>query len=464
MSFDRIWHKSYAPGVPKEIDFEKLTLPEILTRTTHRFPENMALIFMGKRIAYRELESLVNRFARGLVRIGVRPGDRVALLLPNMPQSVIAAYAAMRIGAAAAMYDPLGEDEELRRRIGESDAGVLVALDLLHPKVMELKAATGIESVVFCHISDYLPFPSNRLLPLLGRSLHRRIGPEKGIYEFLPLLGGHHEAPVENAARWDEEAALLYTGGRAGAGKGVVLTHANLSCNVQQLRAWAPDLRDGWEGVLAVFPFFSAAGWTGIQNLSILAGWTAILVPKPDAAVIIEMMEKCRPTILPGTPAIYAGLLAHRKFRDKLLSPVKALIAGAAPLTAEMTAKIRAVKAGPIINFYGLTELSPLGTAIPWGGADKPGTVGLPLPNTDVKIVDEETGTRELPAGETGEICFKGPQVMKGYHRRPAETAAAVRDGWLYTGDIGRLDEAGYLTVAGRKTGNQTTEQQGGAA
>jgi long-chain acyl-CoA synthetase len=230
-----------------------------------------------------------------------------------------------------------------------------------------------------------------------------------------------------------------------------MLTHANISCNVQQLRAWAPALRDGQESVLAVFPFFSAAGWTGIQNLAVFAGWTDILVPKPEPDVVLEILGKSRPTILPGTPAIYTALLAHRKFRRTSLSSVKALIAGAAPLTEELIAKIKAVKAGPVINVYGLTELSPLGTAIPWGGVEKPETAGVPLPGTDLRIVDAETGTRELPAGEAGEICFKGPQVMKGYHKRPAETAAAVRDGWLYTGDVGRLDEDGYLTIVGRK-------------
>ncbi|MBU2055815.1 MAG: AMP-binding protein [Proteobacteria bacterium] len=451
MDFQRSWHKSYAPDVPKELDFEKITLPEVLTRTAGGFPDRTALIFMEKKILYRELESLVNRFARALTQIGVKPGDTVAMILPNMPQTVIADYAAMRIGAVAAMYDPLSKESDLIAQINDSDSRVLVALDLLYPRVMDLKAKTGIENIIFCHISDYLPFPSNKLLPWLSRTLHWKIGREKGVYEFLPLLGGHPDTPVENAARWEDVAALLYTGGKTGASKGVMLTHANLSCNVQQLRAWAPDLHDGRESVLAVFPFFRAAGWTGIQNLCIFAGWTDILVPKPEPNVVLEIMGKCRPTILPGAPAIYAGLLAHKKFRGTSLSSVKGLIVGAAPLPVEVVTKIKAVKDGPVINLYGLTELSPVGTAIPWGGTEKPGTVGVPLPGTDLKIVDAETGTRELPAGEAGEICFKGPQVMKGYHKKPRETEAVLRNGWLYTGDIGFLDEDGYLTLVDKK-------------
>src|SRR4030042_2008255 len=307
------------------------------------------------------------------------------------------------------------------------------------------------QSSICCPISDYLPFPSNKLLPWLSRTLHWKIGREKGVYEFLPMLGGHPDTPVENAARWEGVAALLYPGGKTGKSKGVMLTHANLSCNVQQLRAWAPDLHDGRESVLAVFPFFRAAGWTGIQNLSIFAGWTDILVPKPEPDVVLEIMGECRPTILPGSPAIYTGLLAHKKFRGTSLSSVKGLIAGSAVLPVEVVTKIRAVKDGPIINLYGLTELSPVGTATPWGGTEKPGTVGVPLPGTDMKIVDAETGTRELPAGETGEICFKGPQVMKGYHKKPRESEAVLRAGWLYTGDIGFLDEDGYLTLVDRQ-------------
>jgi len=451
MGFERHWHKSYTPGVPKELDFEKITLPEVLTRTAERFPDCTALVFLGKKISYRELESLVNRFAAALAEIGVKPDDKVAMLLPNMPQTVIADYAAMRIGAVAVMNNPLCTERELLHQLKDSDAKVLVTVDLLYHRAMELKAKTAIESVIFCHISDYLPFPSNKLLPWLSKTLHWKIRPEKGVHEFLPLLGRRLDTPVANAARWEEVAAILYTGGTTGVSKGAMLTHANLSCNVQQLRAWAPDVKDGRESVLAVFPFFHAAGWTGVQNLSILAGWTDILVPKPEPDVILEIMGKWKPTILPGVPTIYTGLLAHRKFRGKNFSSLRGFIAGAAPLPVELIKRLKARKDAPVINVYGLTEISPMGTATPWGGEEKPGTVGVPLPGTDLRIVDLDTGTRELPAGEAGEICFRGPQVMKGYYKRPEETAAAIKDGWFYTGDIGFLDADGYLTIVDRK-------------
>ena len=453
MSFERIWHGSYAPGVPRELDFEKITMPEVLTRTAGRFPDRTALIFMGKKISYRELEALVNRFARALTAIGVKAGDKVALLLPNMPQFVIANYAALRIGAVAVMNNPLSTEEELADQLNESDSTTLVTLDLLFPRAVALKEKTGIRSIVACHITDYLPFPGNKLLPFLQKALYLKIAPEPGIYEFLPFLDNHPDTPVENGARWEEVGALIYTEGTTGASKGVMLTHANISSSTRQLRAWFPDMKDGEESILAIFPFFHPAGWTGVQNLSILAGWTNVLVPHPDPLAIIEITQKHKPTLLSGPPAVYRSLLAQETFRKVNLSSVKGFIAGAAPMPPGMIKELKSLRNVPVINLYGLTETCSTGTATPWGGAEKPGTVGVPLPGTDLKIVDAETGTSELPAGEAGEICFRGPQVMKGYCKKPAETAAVLKDGWLFTGDIGFLDEDGYLTVLDRKAG-----------
>jgi long-chain acyl-CoA synthetase len=451
MSFERSWHKSYTPGVPRELDFEKITMPEFLTRTAERFPDHTALIFLGKKISYRELEAMVNRFAKALTGIGVKPGDKVAMLLPNMPQIVIADYAAFRIGAVPVMNNPLYTEHELAYQLNDSDSKVLISLDLLFPRALRLKETTGIQSIIACHVNDFLPFPSNKLLPYIQGDLFYKIPKEPGMYEFLPLLNQYPDTPVANAAQWEEVGALLYTGGTTGVSKGVMLTHANISCNTQQLRAWFPDAKDGEESMLAVFPFFHSAGWTGMQNLSILAGWTDILVPRPEPETIIDIMKKHKPTLLPGVPTVYIGLLAREAFRKMNLSSVKAFLAGAAPLPVEVIRKLKALKDAPVINVYGLTEICPMGTATPWGGEEKPGTVGVPLPGTDLKILDLETGTRELPVGEAGEIYFRGPQVMKGYYKKPEETAAALKDGWVCTGDIGFLDADGYLTIVDRK-------------
>lgn len=461
MSFERIWHGSYPPGVPREIDFDKITMPEALTRTAGRFPNVAALVFMGKKIIYRELESLVNRFTTALTAIGVKAGDKVGMLLPNMPQLVIANYAAMRIGAVAVVNNPLSSEEELTRQVNESDSTVLITLDLLFPRALAVKEKTGIRAIIACHVTDYLPFPGNKLLRYAHKDLYRKIEPAPGIYEFLALLDTTPDTSVENGARWAETGAILYTDGTTGVGKGVMLTHANISCNTQQLRAWFHEMKDGKESLLAVFPFFHSIGWTGIQNLSILAGWTDILVPRPESQVVIEIMGKYKPALLPAMPELYNNLLAREAFRKMDFSSVRGFLAGAAPLPKEAIKKLKALKNGPVINLYGLTETSPIGTATPWGGPEKPRTVGVPLPGTDLKIVDRETGTRELPTGEAGEICFKGPQVMKGYCNTPEETAAAMKDGWLFTGDVGFLDEEGYLTILDRK--EDLIEANGGA-
>jgi long-chain acyl-CoA synthetase len=450
MSFERRWHASYAPGVPRDPDFEKITMPEVLTRTAGRFPNHQALVFMGKKITYRELDALINRFANALVAIGVKAGDKVALLLPNMPQFVIANFAALRIGAVTVMNDPLSSEEELTNQLKDSDASVLVTLDLLFSLALTLKGKTGIRSVIACHVTDYLPFPGNKLLPYIHTMLYHKIEPAPGIYEFLPLLGTYPQTPVENRARWEDVAAIIYTEGTTGSSKGVILTHANISSNTQQLRAWFQDMKDGEERILASFPFFHSSGFTAIQNVSILAGWTDILLPHPEPKALIEIVTKHKPTILPLLPTLN-GLLVREEFRKMNLSPVKTFLVGMAPVPVRMGKRLKALKDVPVINLYGLAEISSMGTATPWGGVEKPGTEGMPLPGTDLRIVDAETGTRELPTGEPGEICFKGPQVMKGYYNTTAATEASLKDGWLFTGDIGFLDGDGYLTILDRK-------------
>ena len=451
MSFERIWHRSYAPGVPRELELEKITMPEVLTRTAGRFPDRTALIFMGKRISYRELEALVNRFSRALTAIGVKAGDKVALLLPNMPQFVIANYAALRIGAVAVMNHPLSTEEELADHLNESECTTLVTLDLLFPRAVALKEKTGIRSIIACHITDYLPFPGNKLLPYLQKALYLKIAPAPGIYEFLPFFDNHPDTPVENRASWEEVGAHIYTEGTTGASKGVMLTHANIASSTRQLRAWFPDMKDGEESILAIFPFFHPAGWAGVQNLSILAGWTDVLVPHPDPLAVIELTQKHKPALLSGPPAVYRSLLAQGTFRKLNFSPVKGFIAGAAPMPPGIIKELKSLRNVPVINLCGLTEICSTGTATPWGGAEKPGTAGVPLPGTDLKIVDGSTGTSGVPAGEPGEICFRGPQVMKGYCKKPTEAAVVLKDGWLFTGDIGFLDEDGYLTILDRK-------------
>ena len=451
MAIEKIWHKSYAPGVPFEIEFEKITMPEVLSRNAKQFPDQTALLYMGKKISFLELDSLVNRFARALLNLGVKKGDKVAMLLPNIPQIVIANYAAFRIGAVAVMNNPLYTERELEYQLNDSDSKVLVTLDLLLPRALKLKGKTQIESVVTCHINDYLPFPKKQLFPFFKKDMYRKVEPQKDVFQFCDLVAKYSDAPVENAPSWDNLGAFIYTGGTTGVSKGVMLTHANISCNVQQFAAWFPDLKRGEESILAVFPFFHSAGFTAIQNFCLWMAACDILVPRPSPESVLEMLKKYKPRYLPAVPTIFVGLLNTEEFRKMDLSFIKGFFSGAAPLAAGTLQQLKDLTGATLLEVYGLTETAPIATATPWGGKIKPGTVGTPVPSTDIKIVDVDTGKEEMPTGTPGEILIKGPQVMLGYYKKPEETANVLKDGWLFTGDIGFFDEDGYLTIVDRK-------------
>lgn len=233
--------------------------------------------------------------------------------------------------------------------------------------------------------------------------------------------------------------------------KGVMLSHKNISCNTQQFRAWFPDIKDGEISIVGTFPIFHSAGFTAIQNMMIWSCWEHVMIPRPEPKGLVELLKKCRPQYLPGVPAIFVGLLSNPEFREMDLSFIKGFFSGAAPLAADTIRDLKDLTGATILEVYGMTETTPVATATPWGGAIKPGSVGIPVPDTDVKVVDLESGEAELPVGDTGEIIIKGPQNMMGYYKKPEETACTLRDGWVYTGDIGFFDSDGYLSVVDRK-------------
>ncbi len=447
----RSWHKSYAPGVPLEMEFEKIPMPEVLRRNAKQFPGQPALLYMGRKISFLELDSLVNRFSRILLNLGLQKGDKVAVLLPNLPQTVITIYAAFRIGAVAVMNNPLYTERELEYQLNDSDSKVLVTLDLLLPRALKLKGNTKVQSIITCHINDYLPFPKKQLFPFVKKNMYRKIEPQKDVLQFCDLMAKSSDAPVENVPSWNDLGAFIYTGGTTGTSKGVMLSHANISCNVQQFAAWFPDLKKGEDSVLAVFPFFHSAGFTAIQNYCMWQATCNVLVPRPSPESVLEMLKKYKPRYLPAVPTIFVGLLNKQEFREMDLSFIKGFFSGAAPLAADTLQQLKNLTGATMLEVYGLTETTPVATATPWGGKIKPGTVGTPVPSTDIKIVDVETGKEEMPIGTPGEILIKGPQVMQGYYKKPEETADVLKDGWLYTGDIGFFDEDGYLTIVDRK-------------
>jgi len=449
---DHPWVRFYEEGIPEHLTYPERSLDEMLAKTARAFPDHPALFFYGTKISYVELDRLANRFGRALSGLGVRKGDRVALMLPNIPQMVIAYYGALRIGAVAVPTNPLYHAHELEVQLRDSGADTLVAVDMFHPVIAQALPKTGVKRVILCGIRDYLPFPLNILYPIKARLEKqwvsvRRVPP---IYDFLALLKSSPDTPLEAIVSPDDVAILQYTGGTTGVPKGAVLTHRNLTVNAVQCRTWLTVKSEGEERILAVIPFFHVYGMTTAMNLGILIGAELILLPKFHTKEVLAVISKHRPTIFPGIQAMYQAIGHFPGIGNYDLTSIKAAISGAGPLMHEVQERFEHLTRSRIVEGYGLSEASPVTHANPIFGRRKPGTIGLPWPDTEARIVDLETGERELEAGQAGELVVKGPQVMQGYWNKPAETAAALRGGWLHTGDIATRDNEGYFTIVDR--------------
>ncbi|MBW2544724.1 MAG: long-chain fatty acid--CoA ligase [Deltaproteobacteria bacterium] len=442
---------SYVPGVKKTLDYEKISIPTALTNSAKRFPDNTALNYMGKRITYGELDRLVNRCARAFTDLGVAKGDKVAVIMPNLPQTIIANLAAMRIGAVAVQNNPLYTERELEYQLDDSDSVIVVTLALLVPRILKIMSGTKVRKVIGCHINSYLPFPKKQLFPYVKKAMYKKLETNDTVMVFQDLIDKYSDEPVKDETEWEELGAIVYTGGTTGVSKGVMLSHKNLSSNVQQFAAWfAADLKPGEEKLVGTFPVFHTAGFMAIQNFMIWQAYEHLMIPRPEPKALAELIKKYKPTFIPGAPTIFVGLLAEPEFRKMDFSRVKGFFSGAAPLAADTIRDLKELTGATMCEVYGQTETSPVATVTPWKGVIKPGTVGVPVADTDIRIVDMETGEKELPVGESGEVLIKGPQVMMGYYKKPEETAKTIRDGWLYTGDIGFFDEDGYLSIVDR--------------
>ncbi|MBN2283885.1 MAG: long-chain fatty acid--CoA ligase [Deltaproteobacteria bacterium] len=450
MSFERFWHKSYVPGVKPSLDYQKISISQALENSAKRFPAVTALNYMGRRITYRELNGLVNRFARVLLDLGVKKGDKVAVIMPNLPQTIIANLAIFRIGAVAVQNNPLYTERELQYQLDDSDSVLAITLTLLVPRILKIMPGTKVRKVIGCHINSYLPFPKKQLFPFVKKEMYKKIETTDQVMVFKDLIDRYPDDPVADATEWEELAAIVYTGGTTGVSKGVMLSHKNLSCNVQQFIAWFPDLNPGEERLVGTFPVFHTAGFTAVQNFFVWQAYEHLMIPRPDPKGIIDLIKKYKPTFIPGAPTIFVGLLAEPEFRKMDLGFIKGFFSGAAPLAADTIKDLKDLTGATMCEVYGQTETSPIATVTPWKGVIKPGTVGIPVPDTDIRILDLETGEKELPLGETGEVCIKGPQIMMGYYKKPEETNKVLKDGWLHTGDVGFFDEDGYLSIVDR--------------
>jgi long-chain acyl-CoA synthetase len=357
---ERIWHKSYAPGVKKTLDYEKLTISQALTRSAGNFPNNTALNYMGKKITYRELNELVNRFAKALLDLGVKPGDKIAVCLPNIPQVIISNLAIFRIGAVAVQNNPLYTERELAYQLNDSDSKMMITLTLLIPRIQKIKPKTQIDKIIGCHINTYLPFPKKQLFPLVKKDMYRKVVPTEEVKVFGDLIANFSPDPVDDASQWDDLAALLYTGGTTGVSKGVMLSHANLSCDAQQFSAWVPDLKPGEERLMGNFPVFHIAGFAAIQNFITWQSWENIMVPRPEPKINIELIKKHKPTFLPGVPTIFVGLLAEPEFRNLDFSAMKGFFSGAAPLAADTIKDLKDTTGATMCEVYGSTETTAM--------------------------------------------------------------------------------------------------------
>lgn len=454
----RRWLGSYDPGVNADIPSSEATLLEALRDAARRHPRQVAFDFMGARTTYAELFERAGRFARAIRGLGCRPGDVVGIQLPNTPQFLVALVGSLMAGCAVTTVSPLLTSPEILHQLRDSGARILVTLDFLLQRVLPVAdRAPSLRVVVSTGAGDELP----RIKRVLARVLKKLpSGPvPRGVTATLvltlPDLMRGASAPMPFTTTTADDVALIpYTGGTTGAPKGVRLTHRNLVANLNQLIEWTqPPSEDAV--ILSCFPFFHLAGlMIGITALRLAA--TQLLIPDPrDTRTITRLLGRHRPQLLCSVPTLYGMLLRERSFRRADFSRLIAALSGAAPLPAELSRSLEEVIGqGKVIEVYGMTETSPLVTMNPRFGAKKVGSVGLPLPSTRVKLVDLETGTREVPPGERGQLIVRGPQVMGGYWNNPEETAHALRsfegELWLYTGDVAVMDDEGYLSIVDR--------------
>jgi long-chain acyl-CoA synthetase len=448
------WLKSYEKGVPETLKYEEICMPDILDRTAKQFPDKTALIFQGFTLNFKELKDMVDRFATCLAAFGVKQGDAVALLLPNVIPCVAAYFAVLKIGGLVVMNNPLYSDPELEHQFNDSGSKVLVTLDLLGNRMIDLRPKTKIKQIVYTSIGDYLPFPKSLLFPLVGKKkkLAADVKPAPDVFKWKDCIAKYSAAPPAVKVGFTDVAMYQYTGGTTGVSKGVMLTHSNLSKHTQLAQAWFPKFTKGTEIMLGALPYFHVFGLSVSMNFAIYMAWAQVLVPRPQPEPLLEAIAKFRPTFAPLVPTMYIGMLAHPNMKKTDMSCIKGAFSGSAPLPVEVIHEFEKITGATIVEGFGMTETSPVTHINPFaGGARKVGSVGVPVPDTEARIVDLEDGVTDMPVGERGELIVRGPQIMLGYKGKPEETANTLKDGWIYTGDIATMDEDGYFYIVDRK-------------
>ena len=455
---ERPWLNAYDPGIPADIDIPEKTYTDALLGGLTAFPDRAAMHFMGATLSYRQLDEMSRRFAAFLTAGGVQRGDVVGLSLPNIPQFLIALCGALRAGCTVSGVSPLLRPKELSHQINDSGCKVLVTLDAVFERVVTRieHEVPGLSHVVAGGIGDYLPTIKRILAKLLKKLPTGKVTPLAGktIITFKQVMTQYQPGKPADTARPDDICLIQYTGGTTGLPKGVELTHRNIFSNLTQVKSWT-DFEMGRDVLCSGFPFFHLAGLMFGMTAMTMAS-TQCLIPDPrNTKHICGEIRKYAPSIYANVPTLYQMLMENPAFKKLDFSPAKIFVSGAAPFAVESINNFEAVVGkGKVVEVYGMTETSPIITGNPLTGTKKIGSVGIPVPNTHVRIVDVETGTNIMPLGEPGELIVRGPQVMKGYHNKPQETDHAIRehDGkrWLHTGDVARMDEDGYFYIMDR--------------
>lgn len=448
-----VWLKHYDPRVPHSIECREPCLPLVVEQNALKFPDRVATEFFRAKLSYQSLWNHVLSLANGLSKLGVTRGKRVAIMLPNCPQAIIAYYATLRLGAVAVMTNPLYVEREIEHQWGDAEAEYLIVLDHLYPRVKAVADRLGMKNLIVTSLREYLPAFLKLLYPLKARQkkLFTAVPYGGSVLNFSELIRSSSADPPAFQNGLDDLAVLQYTGGTTGIPKGVMLSHRNLLCNVLQLANWVPDLRNGEERFIAILPFFHVFGMTVAMNLPLFSGCTTIVIPRFEVGEFLKILKKTKPTLFPGVPSIFVAIVGHPKARSQDLSSIRFCITGSAPMPVEVLKKFEEMTGSVILEGYGLTEASPVTHANPISGTRKIGSIGIALPSTDCKVVDLDLGVQEKPVGEIGELVVRGPQVMRGYWKMGEETENTIRDGWLYTGDIARMDEDGYVYIVDRK-------------
>jgi long-chain acyl-CoA synthetase len=463
------WFAHYENGVPTSLTIPNVPVSHLLADSAQKYPDKVAVrlilkyLPLGLRIqsalSYRQLEEATDRFAVALQKLGVRKGDRVSIMLPNIPQQVISYFGALKAGAIVVNTNPTYTPRELQHQLSDSGAETMVLLSGLFERLKQIREHTAVKNIIVADLPDTLRWPFNRLVERQVRAsgIMKTIPPGPGIFDFQTLLNEATGKPSRVPIAPDDVALFQYSGGTTGTPKAAMLTHHNLVSNTAQMQAWFTTAVAGQEKVLGALPFFHVYGMTVGMLYGLSIGAEVILTPDPrNINLILEVIHRERVSIYPGVPAMYVAINNHPRVTEYDLRSIKACLSGGAALPAEVAQQFMQITGGRLVEGYGMTESSPTATANPINGEARIGSIGLPLPETELDIValdpDANGRYQPLPSGEEGEIVIRGPQVMKGYWNRPDETAQMLTtDGWLHTGDIGKMDEDGYFYVVDRK-------------